>query len=89
MSNDLVPYQKKPNPPVCTMREGAIVIKIWHNRSSGTSYFTTTFERVFEDVATGQLRSAKSFGLRDMSILMKLMSRARSEMEKRMLNAMK
>jgi len=89
MTNDLVPYKKKFKPPVAVLREGAVVVKIWQNKSGGTTYLSATVERIFEDRETGETRTAKSFGLRDINILTKLLTRARAEMEKRTLNNLK
>lgn len=71
------------NRPVSVLRDGAVTVHIWQNRYQGRIYFNATFERTYTDKSTGDTRSAKSFGLRDIKILQKLLSRAKSEMEKR------
>lgn len=87
MSNDLIPY--KPKPPVCTLRDGGVVITIWENRTGGKTYFNATMERVYEDKTTGKRKSSQSFGLRDMRRLKSMISRAIAEVEKRTVQHLK
>lgn len=89
MTNDLIPYKPKPNPPVCTMRDENIVVKIWENKTGSGLYLNATIERAFEDKRTGDVRLARSFGLRDIRVLLKLLTRVRAEMEKRAVNNLK
>ena len=90
-NTNLVPYTppRKSSPPVCTMRDGGIVVKIWENASKGGIFINATVERVYTDKQTGETRTAKSFSLRDIKTLQKLFTRAKSEMEKRALNNLK
>lgn len=71
------------NRPVSVLRDGTVTVHIWQNAYKGRIYFNATFERTYTDPRDGSSKSAKSFGLRDIKVLQKLLSRAKSEMEKR------
>lgn len=88
---NIIPHQaaKAGNAPVCVLRDGTVIVKIWENRVGGQLYFNTTLERIYTDKTTGDTKSAKSFGLRDITRLTKLLSRAKTEMEKRSLDHLK
>lgn len=85
--------QQKPayqgNRPVSVLRDGAVSVNIWQNSYQGRIYFNATFERTYTDKTTGDTKSAKSFGLRDIKVLQKLLTRAKSEMEKRSIDHLK
>lgn len=91
MPNNLIPYNtaRKPKPPVAVLRDESVIVTIWENAAGDNLYLNASIERVFKDKRTGETRSARSFSLRDIRILLKLLSRAKSEMEKRSLNNLK
>ncbi len=49
-------------PPVATLRDGAVSAKVWRNISSdGKPHYSTTLQRTYTDPKTGAPRESQSF----------------------------
>lgn len=66
------------NPPVATLRDGAISAKVWRNFAEGQAlpFYSVTFQRTYTDPATEQPRETHSFGSTDILKVQQLASEA-------------
>lgn len=58
------------NRPVRKVRAGLIEASIWLNEGKNGAYYTVSFERRFQDGASGEWRSLKSFRSSDLFSLL-------------------
>lgn len=53
------------NAPIQTLRDGAIVVKLWQQNSENGLYVTATLGRTYQDEETGQYGESRSLGAND------------------------
>ncbi len=65
--------------PLQTLRDGAMVVKLWRQDSEKGPFVTATIGKTYKDKATGEFREGRSLGETDMLKTEVLLREARKE----------
>lgn len=63
-------------PPIQTLRDGGVVVKLWEQQSQNGPFVTATLGRIYKDKQTGDFRESRSLSATDMEKAQKLMAEA-------------
>ena len=71
--------EQQSNGPLQTLRDGALVVKLWRQDSEKGAFVTATLGRTYKDQATGEFKESRSLGETDMLKAESLLRDARKE----------
>jgi len=71
--------EEKKQAPLKTLRDGAVVIKLWQQNSKNGPFVTASIGNTYKDPKTGEFKESRSFSETDLLKLQELVPEARKE----------
>lgn len=72
--------EEQNNAPIQTLRDGAVVVKLWRQEGENGAYVTATLGRTYQNKETGEYGEARSLSASDVLRAQALLQRAYPEM---------